>query len=160
KSLADPNGWTRDTAQKLLVEKRVAAHTPAVATALRDMATKGDNALGRLHALWTLDGSGALDQATLLTALNDRDPRVVAGSIRLAEGFFSKPGGDAVASRVIGLVPLRTESDVRLQLALSLTEIKTPEADAALRALVIAAGRQPYLADAVVRGLAGRELPM
>jgi len=92
KSLADPNGWTRDTAQKLLVEKRVAARTPAVATALREMATKGENALGRLHALWTLDGSGALDQATLLTALNDRDSRVVAGSIRIAEGFFRQTG--------------------------------------------------------------------
>jgi mono/diheme cytochrome c family protein len=40
---------------------------------------------------------------------------------------------------------------------LSLGEAKTGAADAALAELVVAAGRQPFLADAVVSGLAGRE---
>jgi mono/diheme cytochrome c family protein len=46
---------------------------------------------------------------------------------------------------------------VRLQLALTLGEMDTPQADVARRDLVVRAGRQPLLADAVVSGLAGRE---
>ena len=160
KALSDLNGWTRDMAQRLLVERRVAATNPAVATALRELATKGQNPLGRLHALWTLDGSRALDAATTLAALADADPRVVVGGIRVAEAFFSKPGGDEIAGRVVALVKSRTESEVRIQLALSLGALKTPVGDEALRTLVVAAGRQPVLAGAVVSGLAGREAAM
>ncbi|MSU72689.1 MAG: dehydrogenase [Opitutus sp.] len=160
KALSDPNGWTRDTAQRLLVERRLAASNPAVAAALRELATKGENPLGRLHALWTLDGSGALDATTTLAALADSDPRVVVGGIRVAENFFSKSGGEEVAARVAALLKTRTEPEVRLQLALSLGEIKTPAADEALRALVVAAGRQRFLAGAVVSGLGGREVPL
>lgn len=155
--LSDSNGWTRDTAQQLLVEKRSAARTPAVAAALRELATKGSSPLGRLHALWTLDGSQAIEAATVQAALADADPRVVAAAIRVADNFAGKPGADALAARVIGLVATRTEPAIRLQLALSLGGIKTPAAENALRALVVAAGRQPFLADAVVSGLAGRE---
>jgi mono/diheme cytochrome c family protein len=47
---------------------------------------------------------------------------------------------------------------VRLQLALSLGEARTPAGDAALRTLVEQAGKQAFLADAVVSGLRGREV--
>jgi hypothetical protein len=47
---------------------------------------------------------------------------------------------------------------VRLQLALSLPEANTKPADAALVSLVAEAGRQPFLADAAVSGIAGREV--
>jgi putative membrane-bound dehydrogenase-like protein len=46
-ALGDGNGWTRDTAQRLLVEKRAAVKDPAVAAALRKMAVNGRNSLGR-----------------------------------------------------------------------------------------------------------------
>jgi mono/diheme cytochrome c family protein len=55
------------------------------------------------------------------------------------------------------MVETRTEPEVRLQLALTLGEVKTETAELALRDLVIEAGRQPFLADAVVSGLGGRE---
>jgi len=156
--LGDENGWTRDTAQRLLVEKRHAAQTPAVAAALRDFVRRAENPLGRLHALWTLDGSKALDRATVRAALDDRDVRVVAAAVRLADSFHREPGGAPdLAARVIELAASRTEPELRLQLALSLGEIRTVAADEALRALVVAAGDQTYLADAVVSGIAGRE---
>jgi mono/diheme cytochrome c family protein len=44
-----------------------------------------------------------------------------------------------------------------LQLALTLPALRTAAADEALRALVTNVGEQPFLADAVVSGLAGRE---
>ena len=57
--LEHPNGWWRDTAQKLLVLKQDASVVPALAA----MARGSKNALGRIHALWTLEGLGATDAA-------------------------------------------------------------------------------------------------
>ena len=59
-SLAHPNGWWRDTAQSLLVTRREVSAT----SALRKMVTDHEDALGRLHALWTLDGLEQLDKDT------------------------------------------------------------------------------------------------
>lgn len=150
--LADANGWVRDTAQRLLVERR----DPAAVPLLTGLARTAGDPLGRLHALWTLDGLGAADKATLLPLLDDRDPRVCAAAIRIAEKFLKPAPDAAVLARLTALTP-RADPAVRLQLALSLGEAKTPEADAALRALARAAGREPFVADAIVSGLAGRE---
>ena len=150
--LGDANGWTRDTAQRLLVEKRDAAAAPA----LSKFAVSAANPLGRVHALWTLDGAGALDKPTVLAALADQDARVCAAAIRVAEKFF-KPAVDTEIFAGLAATAARPEAAVRLQLAFSLGEAKTPAADAAARALLVAAGTQPYLVDAVVSGLARRE---
>lgn len=159
--LGAADGWVRDTAQRLLVERRDPAVAPALRTAALDAATPPR---GRLHALWTLEGIGRgagvppVDRETLLVALRDPDPRVAAAAVRLSEPHFKAPGGDpALASAVAALVATRAEPEVRLQLALTLGEARTAAADNALRDLVIRAGRQPFLADAVVSGIGGRE---
>jgi mono/diheme cytochrome c family protein len=154
--LGHANGWVRDTAQRLLVERRDPAGVPALRATVIDLKKP---AVARLHALWTLEGvgAGALDGATLTTALVDSDPVVVAAAVRLSEGLLRERSNPDLAARVIALVRTRSEPAVRLQLALTLGEINTPAADVALRDLVVRAGRQPLLADAVVSGLAGRE---
>ena len=55
--LSHPNGWWRDTAQQLLVLKQDRSVVPALERMVR---TRG-NLLARFHALWTLEGLGALD---------------------------------------------------------------------------------------------------
>ncbi|MBC7367090.1 MAG: c-type cytochrome [Undibacterium sp.] len=152
KRLADENGWVRDTAQRLLVERRDAG----VASALRAFAASSHNPLGRVHALWTLDGLGALDKAGVLRSLDDLDPRVVTVAVRLAEKFLT-PKPDA---EILARVTARTgasDASVRLQAAFTLGEVRTPAADAALRMLAINNPGQPFLIDAVVSGLGGRE---
>lgn len=155
--LADPNGWVRDTAQRLLVERRDADSLPP----LRKLARAADQpALARLHALWTLDGIGgdALDRATLAAALGDSDARVCAAAVRLSEKFISASAGDReMTAQLAALVKSRPEPEVRLQLALTLPEARTEAGDLAVRDLVMAAGTQPFLADAVVSGMAQRE---
>jgi glucose/arabinose dehydrogenase/mono/diheme cytochrome c family protein len=156
KKLDDANGWVRDTAQRLLVTKGDAAAIAPLRAAALDASRP---ALARLHALWTLEGiAGGLDVATLNRALDDADPRVCAAALRLSEKFIAGPNADAaLAARVASLVRTRHEPEVRLQLALTLGELKNAAGIAALRDLVIVAGRQPLLADAVVSGIAGRE---
>ncbi len=154
--LSNPNGWVRDTAQRLLVEK----HDSAAADLLRQVATDATKpATARLQALWTLDGCAALDRKTVLTALGDADGHVAAAAVRLSENFLKAEKGDPeMAARVSALVAKRSEPEVRLQLAFTLSEARTAGTDEALRALAIVAGKQPYLADAIVTGLAGREV--
>jgi hypothetical protein len=62
KYLSHPNGWWRDTAQRLLIER----NDDSVISELRKIASSPDaeGSLGRLHALWTLEGMNALDAPT------------------------------------------------------------------------------------------------
>jgi len=78
--LGDKNGWTRDMAQRLLVEKGVISIIPDLGRIVSD-----GNPLAQLHALWTLEGLGNRDSKIFLTALQSRDPRVVQTGLRLLE---------------------------------------------------------------------------
>jgi putative membrane-bound dehydrogenase-like protein len=82
KHLSHPNGWWRDTAQKLLVLRRDRSVVPA----LQKLAN-GDSPdpRPRLHALWTLDGLGVLDDKSILQALKSTDPQLRMAGLRLAE---------------------------------------------------------------------------
>ena len=154
RKLGDGNGWVRDTAQRLLVESRDARATAE----LRLAALSVPEPLARMHALWALEGreADALNPEIVSRALEDKDPRVVVAALRASERYLKK-GDDALMKRVAALTKSNAEPGVRLQLALTLGEAKSATAIAALRDLVMAAGRQPYLADAVVSGCVGRE---
>ena len=150
-ALGDANGWVRDTAQRLLVERR----STAPVAALKELATTSARPLGRLHALWTLEGLGALDRETVLRALSAGDPRVLAAAVRLSEPFLAEATSPHLA-RVITLAE-SLQPAIRLQVALSLGEARTPEAAAALWSLARNSGNQPFLVDAVVNSFSGRE---
>jgi putative membrane-bound dehydrogenase-like protein len=150
--LAHPNGWWRITAQQLLVERRARDVAPAVRELLRS--STDDRA--RLHALWTLDGLGESDTATVARAFADRSPHVRAAAIRIAEPWLAQPG-HAIHARVLALTSDRAPV-VRRQLAASLGELPVAERDRALRAALVASGDDPVVADLVVTAVAGREL--
>ena len=94
--LGHPNGWWRNTAQKLIVLKG----DKSIVTDLVEL-VKGneswlahivnsdkDFALERLHALWTLEGLDAIDKTVLKIALKDIDPRVRTGAIRISDRYL------------------------------------------------------------------------
>ena len=58
--LTHPNGWWRDTAQRLLDAE---AGQVGRAGAAADGARRRTTLVARFHALWTLEGLGALDAA-------------------------------------------------------------------------------------------------
>ena len=84
--LDHPNGWWRDTAQKLLVLKQDKSVVPA----LTAMARTNRNYLARLHALWTLEGLDALTPAIVREKLKDEHPQMRAAAIRVSESLFKK----------------------------------------------------------------------
>ena len=149
--LRSADGWWRDTAQRLLVERRDPAATPG----LCDLVRSGPP-LAAVHALWTLDGCDQLDRATVEAALGRADERVIAAALRLAEKGLAQ--GDPEILRRVLAVDTTASPTLTLQAALSLGAAASPEAIEALAALAGRAGRQPYVADAIASGLAGREL--
>lgn len=78
KLLDHSNGWTRDMAQRLLVEHNHLAIVPE----LLKMAANG-NPLGQLHALWTLEGLGHREPSVYTNALKAKDPIVSQHALRI-----------------------------------------------------------------------------
>ncbi|MEZ0276490.1 MAG: hypothetical protein ACAH88_16390, partial [Roseimicrobium sp.] len=85
-TLAHPNGWYRDTAQKILVLKQ----DKSVAPALTEMLQKHESLLARMHALWTLEGLGALTPDIVRIALKDASPQVRRAGIRASETIMDE----------------------------------------------------------------------
>lgn len=65
--LSHPDGWFRDMAQRLLVEK----NDPNSVGYLEDLVKEGKSELGRFHALWTLEGMEKVNPALLLQVLKN-----------------------------------------------------------------------------------------
>ena len=97
--LSHANGWWRDTAQKLIILRRDAS----VAPALKALARKGQNPLGRMHALWTLEGMDIVDRDLLVEKLKDSDPRVRIAALRISEILLQR-GDNALLANVAALV--------------------------------------------------------
>ncbi len=123
KHLSSPNGWWRDEAQKLLVVRG----DTSVVTELQALARQGTSPLGRLHALWTLDGLGKSDAGLLREKLADPDPRVRAAAIRISEPLLS--AGDAAFTKSFALLADDPEVEVVIQLVLSLGRSAAPDGD-------------------------------
>jgi mono/diheme cytochrome c family protein len=150
-TLAHPNGWWRITAQRLLVERGDRTVVPS----LKQLVRTAPSDVTRLHALWTLDGLDAVDDATLGAAFADRSQYVRAAAVRIAEPALAKPDAQ-VRTAVLELVNDATPA-VRRQLAASLGELPAAERENALAAVTMRSGQDPVVADLVVSGLAGRE---
>ena len=157
--LKHPNGWVRDTAQRLIVERR----DRSVLAALRSLAAgppAGDHRPA-LHALWALEGINGVDARTLDAAVRGH-PAVVAAAVRLSERFLAnqapeRPAGAALA-RVLAVAHAAQDPLVRVQCAFALGTAFHPDATAAVARLLAGTPDDKVLRDAALSGLAGREL--
>jgi mono/diheme cytochrome c family protein/glucose/arabinose dehydrogenase len=151
--LAHPNGWHRDTAQRLLIERS----DEAAVRALGKMLTSHTNHLARLHALWTLEGLKKINAPTLIRTLNDKHAKLRAAAVRLSEPLLrtSSEQTAELRKKVLSLAQDST-ADVQIQVALTLGEIATDAAsDAALKSL--AQSKFALAKDAANFSVAARE---
>jgi len=128
--LSHPNAWWRETAQKLIVIRGDQSVVPQLVT----MASSAREPLGRIHALWTLDGLKSLDRPVLLTALKDQDAEVRRTAVWIAEGAVRK--GDAELVNALESLKHDPSADVRFQLALTLRFSGSEKARAIIEELV------------------------
>ena len=151
KLFSHPNGWYRDTAQRLLVERG----EKSVAPALKQLATASADYRVRLHALWTLDGIGEIDAGTVQTALADTSADVRASAVRLSERWLR----EATHPLQAAVIKLTTDPTwtVRYQVGASLGELPADARVSALVAYLEKHEGDTIAVDAAVSGLAGLE---
>ncbi len=94
-ALSHPNGWWRDTAQQLLVQRGDKSVVPQ----LKQLAAQAPDWRTRLHALWTLDGLDAIEPDDVQRALADKSPDVRASAIRLSERWLDRRDAAAGGGR-------------------------------------------------------------
>jgi putative membrane-bound dehydrogenase-like protein len=150
-ALDHPNGWQRDTAQRLLVHRR----DPGAGPLLEKLAMTSPRPLARLHALCTLDGLQAVTAPLLLRALRDPHPGVRRHAVRLSEPLLAHAPelGAELLKRVSD-----ADAQVRLQLAYSLGQWPDARAGRALAQLALEAGDDRYLGAAVMSSVNAHNL--
>jgi mono/diheme cytochrome c family protein/glucose/arabinose dehydrogenase/type 1 glutamine amidotransferase len=149
--LSHPNGWWRDTAQQLLVQRGDRSVVPA----LQELVRGAPDWRTRLHALGTLGGLEALDAPTLQALYSDPSADVRAWALRWSEPWLAEPGHPLAAAA------LRLMDDphwtTRRQLAASLGELPAAVRAEPAASMLRRYGDDPITVDAVVSGLAGME---
>lgn len=130
--LSDANIWWRRHAQRLLADRKSQGAVPA----LLEAATTGESGVGRVHALWTLDGLGGLPAGVLERALKDPVAGVRENAIRLVEKRLLARDTRDLAD---ALVTMKEDSDakVRFQLLLTLGFVDTPAVQAVRDELLV-----------------------
>ncbi len=133
KYLDHPNGWWRDNAQKEIIVRRDKSVVPA----LIDKATiksKGGSALGRIHALWTLEGLEAINQTVLQQTLKDKDPQVRRTAVWISESYLKANDKEMISS--VAKLKEDQNDDVKVQVLLSLYQSQDEQAKQTIEELL------------------------
>jgi putative membrane-bound dehydrogenase-like protein len=146
--LQHPNAWHRETAARLIYERQDQA---AIAPLVK-LASESELPLARLHAMYALDGLGALSAEVLVLRLADKHPRVREHAARLAE---TKAASSAAVQAKLLALASDPELRVRYQAAFSLGELPaSPQRAAALAAIARHDVNDGYVRVAVQSSLA------
>ena len=148
--LSHPNGWQRDTAARLLYERR----DPKAVQPLASLLADSRDPLARLHALHALDGQGALTPEHVLIGLHDKDGRIREHSVLLSERLLA---GGNLPDKVWNPLRLLAEDPfvrVRYQLGFTVGEIRRPDSLQVLGRLLLRDPANPWIQAAVFSSLA------
>lgn len=140
--LDHPNGWWRSEAQKLIVLHGDKSVVPA----LQRMAETNPNPLGRLHAIWTLEGLDSADSKTLIDRMADPDPRLRAAALRIAETRLKK---DRSFDEHVRQLAADRDPNVVIQTLLSVIRGAHPQAEAIVHGI-----RQSHPRHIAITGIA------
>jgi mono/diheme cytochrome c family protein/glucose/arabinose dehydrogenase len=128
--LSHPNGWWRDTAQQLLVLKQDRSIAPALETIVR----RSKDLLARFHALWTLEGLGALTPALTRATLRDPEPRMRVQALRASETLYK--AGDRSFESEYRAMAKDTNVDVVIQALLTMNVLKVADLSTTLKSVM------------------------
>lgn len=145
--LESRNGWTRDTAARLLFERQ----DRAAIAALSKLASESKLPQGRVQAMDVLAGMKVLRPDVALARLIDEDPRVREHAVRLSESLAND--SPKLRSKLVALAD-DPDMRVRYQLAFTLGEVNDPARYAALATIIRRDPADPWIRLAVFSSLA------
>ena len=150
RTLTSNNIWWRRNAQRLLMDKK----DPQTVSLLHQLLDTTHSATATVHALWTLQGFNAIDEATIRKALHHPVAGVRENAIQLAElhlQHFPQLKND--------LLPLQndTAAKVRYQLLCTLGNLNDADADMARQKLLMKDIEDKWVQVAALTSSAGKE---
>jgi mono/diheme cytochrome c family protein len=153
-SLGHPNGWVRDTAQRLLVDGKRSDLAGPIRSWLA-----GDNWLGAFHALWTLEGLNELTRDDAWEALEFDQVDVQMAALQTLPKFVESNSPDQ--RQLLAWMRAKVDSyptRLQTQMALTLGELDGSETLVLMEELWKARAEVGLMRDAIVSGLEGREI--
>ncbi|WOK06261.1 discoidin domain-containing protein [Imperialibacter roseus] len=158
--LSHPNGWWRDMAQQVLVQRQ----DKSVAPELVKLAKTSNNLLARFHALWVLEGIGALDAGLVREMMKDSNPRMRIQAMWVGETLY-KAGDMSLGADYVRMM---NDEDTMVKMRAMMTGrlLKIPGTEKAVKTVMAAdqtAGvqlvGQQVLEPVVVNSFFGRSNP-
>ncbi len=152
--LSDSNGWYRDMAQRLLVER----NEKSIVQPLTNLVLKGENNLGRFQALWTLQGLKLAQPDLLFQLASDQNPLVRTTALRLLEPFARDDKNIRVKLEQ-ALMQEWQNAPIKqiLQIALTAQVLDPAVSNQLLAGITERYGSFPLIRDAVLSSLQDRE---
>ncbi|GMQ29390.1 DUF7133 domain-containing protein [Algoriphagus confluentis] len=152
--LAHSDGWYRDMAQRLLIER---ADSQSL-TLLEDLVKSNKSALGSFHALWTLEGLDSLKPELLFQVLRESEPWVKNSALRQLEVVAQSDEAvmEQLEKEMVRLSQNASE-ELALQLALSAYVISPESRMEVIQSVLEAYGNLPLIRDASMSSLGGME---
>ncbi|MCF6405405.1 c-type cytochrome [Chitinophaga filiformis] len=151
--LDHPNGWVRDKAQQMIIDH----HYTSLAPALKERLHRKDSLYGQVHALWALEGLGALELADVMVMLHQPNPYAQAEGLAALPAVLTAANGGPVLKELAAM-----EKNVFLAPYVALLLPAFPpqlqkEVDMLQTQLIEKYANDPYVADAVISRMAGKE---
>ncbi|MEJ1238728.1 discoidin domain-containing protein [Chryseolinea sp. T2] len=130
KYLSHPNGWWRDMAQQVLVQRKDVSVAPALMSIVRT----SDNLLARFHALWVLEGIGKLESPLVTDMMKDSNPRMRIQALWVSESLY-KGGDKKLAHQYVAMIN-DPDTDVRIRAMMTCRLLKITDSKDAVKKLL------------------------
>jgi putative membrane-bound dehydrogenase-like protein len=151
RELENPNGWSRDTAHRLLLEKQDKAAVPALVKLFEG----SGKAEARTHALRLLEALRAISPDVLKRALQDRAPGVRENALQLAEANLKNP--EPWLATALKRLAHDPDARVRFQCALTMGDWGSDEAVPAIADIAVLDAADRWARVAALSGIRTRE---
>lgn len=152
-SLGSPQSKIRELAQRLIVDRKMYDAEPV----LRDLLQNKSVGLQRIHAFWTLEGLGKLTDEDLKVFLGSGDVQLVQQAIACITSQMDESNKDRWINSIDAFSDLSTlTSYIAFYLSKSVQNHSEIAFDK-LKQLSLKESNNPFVADAVLSGLNGKE---
>lgn len=154
KLLSHEDGWYRDMAQRLLVERE----DLSVVESLESLARNQQDQWGSFHSIWTLEGLNALNPMLGMDILDNQNTLIQSTALRILE----KPASlnpiiqSQLGKKMIQMASSASE-ELALQLALSAYVLLPADRKTVIALLVVEHGDQALIRDASMSSLGDLE---
>ncbi len=144
--LDHPNGWHRDTASRLILEKK----PQDTETGLHQFLKRAATPWGKIHALNLLVTLGILHPQEISTAIQDTHPAVRVHGIRVSESILRSKNPTLKLMEELTALAIDKEPEVRIQLAHTASYLPSHKAEQILARLFAQEKGNNWLLNAII----------